>query len=120
MQGQAPATVVSSSKKLPCVRVTLRDDSKLEVYQAAVEGDSLVGMTTDPTSGAGSWNAPTRTTTDPREKNRVAVALVDIQAIEIHAIDGGKTAVMLIGLAALVVVVALTLGSSPILPWSRQ
>jgi hypothetical protein len=76
MQGQAPATVVSSSKKPPDVRVTLQDGRKVEIYRAVVQGDSLVGVGPDSPSP------------------RIAVALSDIHTLEVRTHEGGKTALL--------------------------
>jgi len=40
MQGQAPATAVRATSPPAYVRITLQDGTRLEVYQAVVQGDS--------------------------------------------------------------------------------
>jgi hypothetical protein len=97
LQGQAPATVVSTSKKPPDVRVTLQDGSKLEVHRAIVEGDSLVGIAPDPKTEAKAWDVPRTPTSYPGEAGRVAFALSDIRAIEIRAFSGKKTVLVIVG-----------------------
>jgi hypothetical protein len=102
MQGQAPATVVSTSKKPPDVRVTLQDGSKLEVDRATVEGDSLVGIAPDTKTETKAWDVARTPTSQPGEAGRVALALSDIRAIEIRAFDGKKTVLVVVGTYVLV------------------
>jgi hypothetical protein len=97
MQGQAPATVVSGSKKPLDVRVTLQDGRKLELYRAVVQGDSLVGIATDPKPKTSTWGVSGTPTPHPDEAVRIAVALSGIRAIELRATDGVKTALFITG-----------------------
>jgi hypothetical protein len=90
MQGQAPATVVSSSKEHPHVRVTLHDGTRLEIYRAVVQGDSLVGnVQLDGLSPFGLYT---------RRGASVAVALNDIRTLETRTHSGGKTALLVAGI----------------------
>ena len=102
MQGQAPATVVSSSEKPRDFRVTLQDGRKLEVCRAILDGDSLVGSAPDPQPKTKTWDVPGAPTPQPAQAVRVAVALSDIRAIEIRAFNGGKTVLLITGMVALV------------------
>jgi hypothetical protein len=95
MQGQAPATVVSNSKNPPHIRVTLHDETRFETYRAVIEGDSLVGFATDPTSSGSAWGIPGI----PAQANRVAVALSDIRTIEVRGFDGAVRAGVVLLLA---------------------
>jgi ferric-dicitrate binding protein FerR (iron transport regulator) len=98
MQGQAPATAVSATASPPHVRVTLLDGTRLEMYQAAVQGDSLVEVDPD------AWPP------------RIAVALSDIRALEVRTHSGGKTTLLVagiaVGLLALWVYVIIAWGAS--------
>jgi hypothetical protein len=111
MQGQAPATVVSSNKKPLDVRVTLQDGRKLELYRAVVQGDSLVGIATDPKPKTSTWGVPGTPTPHPDEAVRVAVALSGIRAIELRATDGAKTALFITGVVVFVSLVYIAMSS---------
>ena len=96
-QGQAPDTALGSRESPMHVRVTLRDGQYREIYLASVQGDSLVGVGPIRQSAVGSTE---------RIRPRIAVALDDIQTLEIRSFSGGKTALLVVGIVAAVGVVA--------------
>ncbi len=74
------------------IRVNRTDGSRVVLENPTIVGDSLVGMTTDrQTSGSIQY--------------RLAVPLDQIGAVETEEIDGGRTALAVLGAGALVAVI---------------
>jgi hypothetical protein len=91
MQGQAPATAISATSSPPHVRITLHDGTRLEMYQAVVQGDSLLGVGPAAPLRAYNYGRPVAPTVSHA---RIAVALSDIRTLEIRTHSGGKTALL--------------------------
>jgi len=92
MQGQAPATAVSTTSPPPHVRITRQDGTGLEIYRAVVQGDSLIGV--GPAVSSPDTIMYGRFVTPPDSYPRIAVALRDIHTLEIRTHSGGKTALL--------------------------
>ena len=96
-KNQAPAVVVNTAKVPPHVRLTLKDGRQLEVYDAVIQGDSLVGKGPDKgmqtyVSGNREWLRP----------DRVAVALEDVRTLEVRGTSTGKTIALFSTIALLI------------------
>lgn len=89
-QSATPQQVVAT-KQPRKLRVVRQDGSRIELLQPRIEGDSLVG-----TTGVSKPGTPLP---------RVAIALADVKAVEVHEGDAGKTLV-LVGVVGLAMVVA--------------
>jgi len=95
MQGQAPATTVSARPSPPHVRITLQDGTRLEVYQAVVQEDSLLGVGPAAPSSYYNYGRPVAPTVS---HPRIAVALGDIRTLEIRTHSGGRTTLLVTGI----------------------
>jgi hypothetical protein len=95
MQGLAPATAISATSTPPHVRITLRDETRFEVYQAVVQGDSLLGVGPAAPLRAYNYGRPVAPTLSHA---RIAVALSDIRTLEIRTHSGGKTTLLVTGI----------------------
>lgn len=80
-QTKQPLTQLTASPK-PASRlcITKRNGVRIEVLEPRVTSDSLLGTTTTPGQLAG----------------RIAIAVAEIQSIEVRKIDAGKTVALLV------------------------
>lgn len=95
-----PRTVVTE-KKPSRIRVTLADWRRVEIRSPRIVGDSLVGVPAS--SGARSGG--------PKEPPRLSVALADIRSVELRGVSGGRTALLVLGGAMAVGLVASVISS---------
>jgi hypothetical protein len=81
------------------IRLELRSGANVELYDAAVVGDSIIGM-----------SAPTNQQT----RTRVAVATDDVERVTTSQFSAGRTILAVLGItiAALLIIVASSAGSS--------
>jgi hypothetical protein len=93
-QPVSPDQVVS--RKPAQVRITLANGSRTVMAAPTIVGDSLIGVPAD-SQGA-------------RSGRRLSTALSDVQSLEVQQVNGGKTALMVVGagLGALLVIGAAT------------
>ncbi|MGE5759541.1 MAG: hypothetical protein ACM37V_04175 [Gemmatimonadota bacterium] len=93
-----PPQQVIATKQPRKLRVVRQDGSRIELQQPRIEGDSLVGTTGVAKPG----------TLLPR----VAIALADVKAVEVHEGDTGKTLLLVGVIGAVMVAGALAGGGS--------
>ncbi len=90
------ARSIVEAKRPNKIRVYRSGGSGVELENPTIVGDSLVGMSTQ-----------------PRPSVRVAMPLDQIRAVETRGIDGGKTTALVLGVGALVAVIAMATAPEP-------
>ena len=90
-QDIAPEQVIAE-KKPKLIRVTRADYSVVLLEAPHIVADSLIGMA--------------RIDGNPAPRRRVALPLEEIRKVEVQGIDGGKTALLVVGIGLTVAVVA--------------
>ncbi|HTO72349.1 MAG TPA: hypothetical protein VMJ30_00955 [Gemmatimonadales bacterium] len=106
---EATPREVVTTKHPDRVRITRQDGSQIELLQPAIEADSVIGRNAAVADSLSRipgvmGQMPTEATPDSL-KPRVAVALADIQKVEVEQMDAIKT-VVLVGAVGLLIVVA--------------
>ena len=96
------------------LRITLADSSCFEVKHPRIQGDSLVG-----TAGRlviviarGGWRPEEPITKVRWGQSDTTFALSDIRQVELNRVDGGRTAILIVGVGAAVAIVAASAASS--------
>ena len=88
------------------IRVTLSDSSRLEVISPVMVGDTVVGMTPSAPAGprlngnAGAFGLGAASPEDTGA--RVRIPSSELIRVQTNHIDGGKTALLVVGIAAVV------------------
>ena len=108
---QPPAQAVAARKEPPRVRVTTYDGRHVEMRKAVVSGDSLAGYASGAQAAAFDTLLGGQVKKASGSPVRVAVALAEIQKLEILQGDAVKTVLLVAGIGIVIAVLAVAVAT---------